>query len=579
MIRFLQSLTLTAIFAAISLSINAQGLPQHITSEEKAQMNEYLLKLTPKGYTTPPASKVRTMAEWEEIQTLLISWEGYESILSKIVDAAQHECRILISCSDSNYVKSKLINNGVSISNNVKYLKTPTNSIWCRDYSANSVYTNDVDSLLLVDWVYNRPRPDDDNNPVAVAAYHGYPLYQTINVPWKLVNTGGNFMSDGLGTAFAEELILDDNPSLTESQIDTIIKKFMGISRYIKVTNLPDDGIHHIDMHMKIIDEETLLVGQFPPTVPDGQQIEANLLYILNNYNSVYGTPYKIVRIPMPPSQSGNYPPNAYYRTYTNGVFVNKTYIYPTYYEEYDTTAHRILKENLIGYNIVGINCQNIISQSGAIHCITHSVGSNEPVLIYHQALTDTYNTSSDYEVKAVIKTKAGINNAKVFYRTDTLQVYQIANMSLTNPSNDTWTGYIPVQTGGQTVYYYINAASNSGKQQNRPITAPDGFWKFNVTEITNIQPDLINIKTGINEVFPVPANAITCVVIHSSAETVGTLTLSDIYGKTKETIHEGRIVKGESMYFFDASKQRPGVYFLSLNTTTGRSFKKLIIQ
>lgn len=40
----------------------------------------------------------------------------------------------------------------------------------------------------------------------------------------------------------------------------------MGIDRYIKMDELPYDGIHHIDMHMKLLDEETLLVGEYPQT-------------------------------------------------------------------------------------------------------------------------------------------------------------------------------------------------------------------------------------------------------------------------------------------------------------------------
>ncbi|MBK6894547.1 MAG: hypothetical protein IPH00_15825 [Flavobacteriales bacterium] len=47
------------------------------------------------------------------------------------------------------------------------------------------------------------------------------------------------------------------------AQVDTLMSEWMGISlgRYIKMTTLPYDGIHHIDMHMKLLDEETLLVG------------------------------------------------------------------------------------------------------------------------------------------------------------------------------------------------------------------------------------------------------------------------------------------------------------------------------
>lgn len=71
-------------------------------------------------------------------------------------------------------------------------------------------------------------------------------------------------MSDGFGTAFSSMLTDQENPTLTASQIDTIMKKFMGINRYIRFPTCPYDGIHHIDMHMKLLDEETLLVGQYP---------------------------------------------------------------------------------------------------------------------------------------------------------------------------------------------------------------------------------------------------------------------------------------------------------------------------
>ena len=55
------------------------------------------------------------------------------------------------------------------------------------------------------------------------------------------------------------------------------MNKFLGVDRYIKMNTLPYDQIHHIDMHMKLLDEETLLVGQYPPGIADGPQIEANL--------------------------------------------------------------------------------------------------------------------------------------------------------------------------------------------------------------------------------------------------------------------------------------------------------------
>ena len=90
-------------------------------------------------------------------------------------------------------------------------------------------------------------------------------LYVTDTAPNDLVNTGGNYMSDGLGNAFASELILEENEpgnpynvsAKTEAQIDQIMEDYMGIQNYIKMQALPYDVINHIDMHMKLIDEQT----------------------------------------------------------------------------------------------------------------------------------------------------------------------------------------------------------------------------------------------------------------------------------------------------------------------------------
>jgi agmatine/peptidylarginine deiminase len=207
------------------------------------------------GTTTPPAfAKLRNMGQWEEIDALVITWTSFPGIHREIIKYAQTECKVYVVCSDSVAVKNNLTSNNVPLTSNLKFIITPFNSIWARDYSANPVYVNDVDSLIYVDWAYNRPRPKDDTTCRAIAAKAGIALYQTTLDPNKLIHTGGNYMSDGLGTAFSSELILDENPTKTEAQIDTIMNKFMGINRYIKMETLPYDGIHHIDMHMKLLD-------------------------------------------------------------------------------------------------------------------------------------------------------------------------------------------------------------------------------------------------------------------------------------------------------------------------------------
>ncbi len=369
--------TLLFFFFILSGLTFAQNVSHRISNTEMANMPEYLRNISHTSYsaafTSPPASPVRASAEWEEIDALIIAWISYPAILKDIVHFAQTETQVFIVCSDSTVVKNYLTTNSVPLTN-VHYVIAPFNTVWCRDYGPWNIYTNNVDSLAIIDWIYNRPRPQDNIVPGAIATFTGLPMYQTTVAPNDLIHTGGNFMTDGFGTGFSSNLIINENPTKTAAEIDTIMSHYMGINRYIKMSTLPYDGIHHIDMHMKLLDEETLLVGEYPPGVADGPQIEANLQYVLANYNSVFGTPYKVVRIPMPPDAGGFYPDNnGDYRTYANAVFVNKTVILPTYGQQYDTTALRIWREALPGYNIRGINCNSIIPALGAVHCITLS--------------------------------------------------------------------------------------------------------------------------------------------------------------------------------------------------------------
>jgi len=415
------------------------------------------------------------------------------------VKYAKEECTVYIVTENQNSVVSHLNQYGID-QNNIVFVDEPSNSIWFRDYGQWNVYTNDVDSLLWVDWIYNRPRPYDDVIPVALADLLDIPLYQTLTSPNDLVNTGGNFMVDGFGTAFASQLILEENDATnsfgtsnhSETEVDQIMQNFMGIERYIKMPTLPYDGIHHIDMHMKLLDEETLLIGEYPTGTADGPQIESNLNYVLNNFNSVFGTQYKIIRIPMPP-EGGQFPnQNGDYRTYTNSVFVNKTILVPIYEEQWDTTALRIYREALPGYKVVGIDCNEIITASGAIHCITKAVSSDDPLLISHQPLHNQVYSATDYDVNALVQHADGISNVTVFWTTDTTAGYTSVAMTPTNPTENTWTGFIPYQQGGQEVFYYIHGEATNGKEQVRPITAPSGYWKFKVlsspTEIAELE-------------------------------------------------------------------------------------------
>jgi agmatine deiminase len=565
------------------VSQNDAPLPKWLTEEESQLMQTYTFTAGNRaGTTTPPEGNLRNMAEWEEVEYLLVAWvNNYSNTISSIIEAAVQECKVIVVVRPINYngMLTTLQNKGIPLTN-IEIIQRNINSVWIRDYAGNPVYKDWNDSLILVDWTYNRPRPDDNTVSEAHSNHTGIPLYQMTEAPNNIIGTGGNWMQDGFGTGFSSELMLDENAPKSEAQIDQIFEDYMGIDRYVKMTNLPYDGIHHIDMHMKLLDEETLLVSEYPEGVADGPQIEANLQYVLDNFNSVYGTPYKVIRIPAPPSTSGLYPDaGGYYRTYANQTVVNKTILVPFYREEYDTIARRIIEAAKPGYNVVGINVdaasgEQLIAAGGAIHCITHSIGVQDPMIISHQRLVDTYDAVNPYQVDAYLSHRSGIASATIHYKIGEMGVYQSVTMS--NVGGEDWQGLIPAQPIDSEIYYYIEGVANSGKTMTRPMTAPDGYWKFTILgdPISNLEEITIEELA----IYPNPATAITVIPVEGFNGEIGRIEIFDGSGRLVHTLFEGVFVDGLKNHFINAQDFSSGAYTVKISSNYRTQSQRLII-
>jgi agmatine deiminase len=567
------------------LSLNIAGaqeqpLPNNLTAAEESIVKNYLDSITSSLSLltpNPPPAPVRTMAEWEEVQAILISWVPfYDDILGEIVRHSVGECKVVIFTYNVNVVTGYLTANNIPM-DNVIIIDSDYDSIWIRDYGPWTVYHNDVDSLMIVDWIYNRPRPDDDLIPSVAADYFDLPIYEAIEAPNDWVHTGGNNLRDGLGTNFSSKLVFDENPDKTEAEIDEIANLFLGAQRYIKFDKLPYDLIHHLDMHMRFIDEETLIMGEYPTGVADGPQIEANLNYFVNEVPTAFGNQYNIIRIPMPPDFGDDYPPAGDYRTYTNSIFVNKTILVPIYEEQYDTTALRIYEEALPGYNVVGIDCNDIIPAYGALHCITKLVGVHDPLWIAHPKLRDTEDNVNDYPAMAIIKHKSGIEEATLHYRQKGDISYTSIDMALTNAEENIWTAAIPAQLPGTTIEYYIHARANDGKEQVRPLVAPEGYFQFNVGGVVSSAED-INVLEGLEfSVFPNPAIDFINLTFEAEKATAVTIFLSNALGQEAQLMDQ-EIQLGTTRLQVPLNRLSRGTYEITVQQGNKRSTKKILI-
>lgn len=561
-------------------SINAQEiqpLPQGLAEHEKGLVTHFQFKSN--RVSAPPELPVRTAAEWEEIEYLVIRWtNSFQNILLQIVQAATQECKVLITTQNQGSVASFLNSNGVDMSQ-VEFLDAPSNSIWIRDYAGNTVYTDDVGERALVDWIYNRPRPLDNNMPVAHAAYASMPIYRSNSGTNDLVNTGGNFMTDGMGTAFASKLILEENQAgnpygvsvKTEAQIDDIMLNYQGITNYIKMDQTPWDPIDHIDMHMKLLDEQTILVSRYPTGVADGPQIEANIDYVTSTFQTPFGTDYKIEWIDAPPSVGGNHPDTGgFYRTYTNSIFVNKTILVPTYRPEVDGPALARYEELLPGYTIVGIDVdnpgENLIALNGAIHCISHTIGVADPLWIVHQPIEET-NTTMGIAVDAIIKHNTGISEAKVFWRETGDTSFE--ETAMTFDSDDVWVTDLTVPSNASSIEYYIWAEANSGKSLSRPLVAPEGFWSFDVSNLS-ISDWAANHIVG---PYPNPAKDAVSFNINNIP---GQMSIS-IHNILGQQLYENVIENGNGKITINLNPNWTGTLFFTFSGEFGTVHKKVL--
>ena len=257
----------------------------------------------------------------------------------------------------------------------------------------------------------------------------------------------------------------------------------------------------------------------------------------------------------------------------------------PTYYTQYDTTAIRIWEEAMPGYNVVGIDCDsgndNIISLSGAIHCITHTVGVEDPLMISHLPLNDTEDTSNGYAVSAELSHRSGIANATLSWAVNPDGPWTDVAMTeaSSNALSSEYVADIPAQPSGTKVHYFVSAEANNGKTGARPMPAPAGWWSFNVLGETSSLDD-VAANTPWQALYPNPARAITCLELNLPQATDCQITLHNAFGQQTLLLHDGTLNRGVQRVFLNAAELASGPYFVTLTTAQGtRWTERLMVE
>jgi agmatine deiminase len=409
---------------------------------------------------TKGTQAIRQPAEFDPMQGALIRYPfGISYDIIKEMAADVNVVTIVASTSEENSVLSQYQSHGVDVSH-CTFLIAPTDTYWTRDYGPWFIITN-ASEQGVVDFTYNRPRPNDDQIPTKYAQNQSLPFFDM-----PLITAGGNYMTDGQGIAISTTLVWEENPGLTHDEINQTVHDYLGINTYHVVPDVNGEYIKHIDCWGKYLSPDTIMIRQVPSSDSQYDEIEAAVSYF-KNQTSCYGTLYHVVRVYTPLDEP-----------YTNSLILNNKVLVPIMGDQWDDDAIASYQAAMPGYQVLGFTGSWV--SSDALHCRVMGITDRYILYIEHTPLSGNQTSSTGFDIVAKIYPYSGeplITGSTGVYWKANNGSWQFIQMQ--PQGNDYYHAVIPSQADGTTVSYYIHAEDASGRAENHPYIGAAGAHTF----------------------------------------------------------------------------------------------------
>ncbi|MFT7580192.1 MAG: agmatine/peptidylarginine deiminase, partial [Myxococcota bacterium] len=418
--------------AARRYALNERLLPAHRVPGTKDalkadQFDDYR-DAHPEYYaiTEAPANiaTVRPMVEWEPMRAVVMAVPSYmladsgfaqgsaAQTFAKVARHAADHADVWFFVDNANAesgLKSRILSAGLSqakLSDKVKFFRNPIDSVWFIDSGPLPIIDTSTDTWAVADFRYYQPRPLDDAIPTILGQQmdrFGYNARASVyRVP--LSTEGGTFQSTTDGICFTGNRQLyyrsceqaggcdESIRQLPLSQVQThplaeemrsTLADYVGCKDLIVTNSITDDGTGHIDMYMKVLDDNRVLMGEYvaPFVSGTGQSLNAERLDDNAAFIAAYVKPdggrFTVERLVMPGHRdSTEYGPIPF--TYINSTFINGINLWPaTEYSDWTAsrdTAQAQWDTVLPALEHVYIDSTELSFYSGAIHCVTRTI-------------------------------------------------------------------------------------------------------------------------------------------------------------------------------------------------------------
>ena len=456
-------------------------LPIGFTLEE--MQNKHLIGSMSRE-TDPPPGPVRNIAEYERMRGVLIRYPfGIStSIIAEMAEDLKIYC--LVSSNSQNSAYNSMNSGGVNMEN-VEFINGSTDSYWTRDYGPWWVVDGNRD-VGIVDFEYNRPRPNDNAAPLKVSNHLNVPYFAT-----DIITAGGNYMTDGYGIGASSSLIYEEN-SMSDSQIHQDMLDYYGIHTYHAIDDPNNTYIDHIDCWGKFLSPQKVLIRSVPTSHPQYDEIEEVVDYFENIENG-YGESWQVFRVYTPNNQP-----------YTNSIILNEKVLVPIMNSSWDDDAIDVYQQAMPGYEVIGFT--GSWQSTDALHCRTKGIPDLEMLQIFHNPIDDQTDSQNSFYVEAIIDdlSETGLieDELKVIWWTETSSQEDVLMEPCIEQIPNCYYAEIPSPQSDGQIRYFITAMDFSGRVENLPMA---GYYSFdaigvaygdvNGDSMVNIQDVIITVN------------------------------------------------------------------------------------
>ncbi|MBR5781216.1 MAG: agmatine deiminase family protein [Bacteroidales bacterium] len=463
-----KNFTLIGLLFCLVLSVNLKAQEQELPEWRKMKYlseEEMYMPISTRSFveTPPPTGEVRFPGEYEPMQAVMIVYPL--GIPVELVKEMAEDCKV-ITIVESYYqssAQSEFQSAGVNM-DNIEYLNAPTNSYWVRDFGPWYIF--DGRKPAIVDNVYNRPRPYDDDIPGHFAEYWDIEMFGM-----KVVHTGGNMMQDGRGNGVSDDIVITESASqagVSEEQVYERMKAYLGIDPYHVTIDPQGDYIAHVDCWGKYLAPDKILLARVPESNPRYPYYEEVADYFATT-NCCWGYPYKVYRVDIPGG--------SVISPYTNSLILNKKVLVPMGSNStYNEGALNIYRQAMPGYEVIGVANNSYWDgwlNTDALHCRTRGVMDFNMLYVDHRNVVfgeQEWQDSIAITSKFIAYSGADLkqDSLLVYYSIDGGE-YQTASMTATgNP--DEYVGYIKGYQPKSEVKYYVFGADESNRRYQQPV-------------------------------------------------------------------------------------------------------------